>query len=304
MKLLKLSSRGVAHHLLLAVIVVGVAIGGTYMIISSFADSYGNPNSKKAICEDAHYNRVWNKNGCSTTCKNANFNFVAGKSGKYFGYCEKKAAAATTSSTPSSAASSAATSKTSSSLVTVGTAKYKVNYSTAVNGEMYLQMYADGTKYGSPVNGLENCGNGTNYTYKSKEYESASNVLFYPTQARANNPSAKSNTYKGFLAAGANSSTDKICVVVGGDYTLPTVTKTTKIACYITEYGMTTDTRAIGSYSGPFTTASNPIYFDYSSFVKKPFVKKALTNVSHTLSCEGTLTYQGTTYYSPTSKKY
>lgn len=39
MKLLKLNARGVAHHFLLALIVVGVAVGGTYYLIASHADT-------------------------------------------------------------------------------------------------------------------------------------------------------------------------------------------------------------------------------------------------------------------------
>lgn len=40
----KLNARGVAHHLVLAIIVVGIAIGGSYTLVRSFADSSSKPS--------------------------------------------------------------------------------------------------------------------------------------------------------------------------------------------------------------------------------------------------------------------
>jgi hypothetical protein len=44
-RLKKLNARGFAHHFLIAVVVVGVAVGGTYYLIASHADSCSDPTS-------------------------------------------------------------------------------------------------------------------------------------------------------------------------------------------------------------------------------------------------------------------
>lgn len=62
MKLRALDAHGFAHHLVLVVIVVGVAIGGTYMAVRSFADTTnlrGNPLYSKAVCTGSYYHRQW-----------------------------------------------------------------------------------------------------------------------------------------------------------------------------------------------------------------------------------------------------
>lgn len=64
MKLSKLNAHGVAHHLVLAVIVVGVAIGGTYMAVRSFADT----KSPAAICGSG-YVRVATKDTQNKTAE-------------------------------------------------------------------------------------------------------------------------------------------------------------------------------------------------------------------------------------------
>ena len=46
MNLPKLNSQGVAHHFLLALIVVGVALGGTYYLVASKADSISYKNGR------------------------------------------------------------------------------------------------------------------------------------------------------------------------------------------------------------------------------------------------------------------
>lgn len=63
----KLDMRGFSHQILLLLVVIGVAIAGCLYLVSSHADTYGNPTTSQGICEGAHYRRVWKSN---RTCSN------------------------------------------------------------------------------------------------------------------------------------------------------------------------------------------------------------------------------------------
>lgn len=51
MKRPRLDARGVAHHFLLAIVVVGIAIGGTYYLIRSFADTCGTSDPTSSVSD-------------------------------------------------------------------------------------------------------------------------------------------------------------------------------------------------------------------------------------------------------------
>lgn len=83
MKRLTLNSQGVAHHLALAIVIVGVAIGGTYLLVSSFADTI-NPDHNKSYCQSTLH-RIFidgvkgkHPESCSNSCQPGYPVFVAG----------------------------------------------------------------------------------------------------------------------------------------------------------------------------------------------------------------------------------